>query len=181
MTMVVETDEKSLFTDEVLSGPVKVPGNAMYVVPQQEEFGSYEFMEDPTLGTIGSELVGTVKSLLHLQGRSILYFWKKKGGAVGGRPQRGKCLKPSGLFWQMTNEPDFIVWLASDHCAGMSKHEIEGTLFRQLCSAGIDQDGNRVILTPDVHEFRQVLERYGPLESTTKEFVKTARQLKLQL
>lgn len=172
--------KKVAFDDEPLSlnGPVKTPAAGEYPVPQDSDFGSADFLFENDLAAMGGDLINGKASLAHLKGFEIHYRWKRKGGEASGRKTFGKLTKPSGMLRDYSGA-DFIVWLAADHCQGMSKHEVEAALFAQLCYAGKDDEGNRTITPPDLHTHIAVIREYGLVNSELRAAAKAMKQLSL--
>jgi hypothetical protein len=161
-----------------LNGPVRTPGTTLYPVPREAEFGSSEFMEDDALQMLADILINQKHNLVHLKGMSLRYYWKRKGGTSGGSATLGKCLKPSGLVRHLS-DTDFIIWLAADNCAGLSKHEVEALLFHELCHAGRNEEGNRVLFPHDVQDFLAVIREYGTVTPELRAMRKAMKQLSL--
>lgn len=168
---------KSLDIDDdqlSFNGPVKTPATAQYAVPQDGDFGSGEFVAEAALTDMCADLIQHKNSLAHLKGMDVRVLWKRKGGV-----HAGKCSKATGLVRHLT-DADFFIWLAADNCQGMSKHEIEALLFEQLCAAGRDENGNRVIKQPDVVTYVEVIRQYGLVTPALKVMGKAVRQLSLE-
>lgn len=168
-----------------LNGPVKTPATSLYQVPQEIEFGSAEFLEElgkteGSLASLADHLIASKSHIGHLKFMDVRYYWKKKGGTSKGGKTLGKCIKPTGLLRQAL-DTDFVVWLAADNCQGMSKHEVEAVLFHELCHAGRDDEGNRVILGHDVEDFVAVIREYGLVSPELRAVGKAIKQLGFDL
>lgn len=160
-----------------LNGPIKTPATGLYPVPADTDFGSAEIMDDTDLTYLGYSLIQSKNSLGHLAGFDIHFRWTRKGGTKSGRPEYGKTSKPTGLIRYYSGGADFIVLLAADHCTGMTRYEVEATLFAQLCYAGKDDEGNRILTPPDLHLHSAVVSEYG----LSNPAVRAARQALKQL
>jgi len=163
-----------------LSGPAKTPGTALADVPADEDFGSYDFSAAGHLEALGAWLISTKATLAHLKGVDVQFHWKKKGGQSGGKPQVGKATKVSGYERFLTGS-DWRIWLAADHCRGMSKHELEAWLFETLCYCGRDDEGNRVLNPPDLVVHVEVIRQYGLVTPELRTAGKAMKQLGMDL
>jgi len=162
----------------VLNGPVKTPGTALFPVPIESEFGNAEYLEAPALRQTAAKLIGEHFNLAGLEllttDNGIRFFWRKHGTKTA----IGKCIKPSGLLFELS-EAAFIIWLAADKCAGWTKHKVEALLYHELCHAGRDEQGRTFLRQHDVQAFASEVRYYGLWAEDLREFGKAVRQLTL--
>jgi len=163
-----------------LSGPAKTPGTALADVPADEDFGTGDYCDSDDLTKLGMHLISTKGTLAHLKGQDVRFYWKKKGGQSGGKPQVCKVAKVSG-FERFLTDVDWRIWFAADHCRGMSKYELEAWLFEALCSCGRDDEGNRVLNPPDLVCHIEVIRQYGLVTPELRTAGKAMKQLGLNL
>jgi Putative phage metallopeptidase len=173
-TLTLEEDSVSL------SGPAKTPQTALAYVPDDEDFGTGDYCENNDLSARGFHLIATKNTLAHLKGQDVRFYWKKKGGQSSGKPNVAKAQKVSG-FERFLTDVDWRIWLAADHCRGMSKHELEAWLFEALCHCGRDDDGNRVINPPDLVVHIEVIRQYGLVTPELRTAGKAMKQLGMDL
>lgn len=89
--------------------PVHVPGEGEF---SEED----EFLMDPILDSLFSDVVMAYDALAHIEahGISVALRWKRKGGKSQGKAVFAKCQKPSGLLKHFAGV-DFVIWLAADN------------------------------------------------------------------
>lgn len=164
--------------EQVPLTPDRDPLDTIYKVPGDSDFGSYEWVKDGKLGVIGASLIQKYANIKHLECFDVEYYWRKRGGNVKRRKHYGDTQVTNGLFRQEL-EIDYVIWLAADHCQGMTKRQIMATLYEQLCRAGIDKDGNRCYLSPDVSTFTAVVKEFGPQTAEQRYVGRVFQQLPL--
>ena len=173
---VLELDEA-----DSIKGQVKLKGNDTFPVPGETSFGSWDYQQDPNLSLLRAQLVMRHEDLKHLENREVEIYWRKKATKSKGRVEIGGCILPNGLWRQVMDGVDFIVWLAADACKGMSKREVEAALYEQLLHAGVDKDGNRVYRGYDVSMFASVLKYYGAVTPEQRKVGHAFQQLPMIL
>lgn len=163
-----------------LAGPVKTPATGEYPVPADSDFGTQEFMYEKDLAELGDWLIKHKVALVHLNDVDVHYRWKRKGGESGDRENYFKTSKTSGLLRQYS-QADFVIWLAADNCRGMTKHEVEATLFAALCYATVDQNGKPQIAPPDLHTHIAVIREYGAVTPAIRAAQYAFKQIAMNL
>ena len=151
-------------------------------IPDDDAFGSQEFLPDKKLTAIGQWLVDEAPEVALAGPFTVHYLWKRKGGASKGAPVLGKCVKPSGAL-KFYAQADFIVWLAADHIflAEFDNTQIQAVVFHELKHIGQDDEGNATIEPHDAEVFTDELARYGPWKPDLRGLVETAQQLEMPL
>jgi len=157
-------------------------------VPKSTEFDSDGWADSTALYQRAQALIERhPDELEHLEGMSLSFLWKLKGGKSRGRPIYGQCVKAGGLLKHFATST-FLIWLAADHvlAARYGDREIEALLFRQLLAAGVaDVDentgrgGGATLVPPDVQAYAAELRVYGLWESTLKSAAQAFRQAPL--
>jgi hypothetical protein len=146
-------------------------------VPKSTEFDADGWADSTALYQRAQALIERhPDELEHLEGMTLSFLWKLKGGKSRGRPVYGQCVKTGGLLKHFATST-FAIWLAADHvlAAGYRDREIEALLFRQLLAAGVAEvdentgrGGGATLVPPDVQAYAAELRVYGLWESTLK-------------
>lgn len=148
------------FDAESAVGINKGKGTTVFATPIPTDFGSGEYVEAPDLQAMAVLLINQDAALSAAADWDIAYLWKKEGGKAGDQPRMADVIKPSGLLRYATQD-DFMVWLAADHCAKMTRNEIEQIVFRQLLRVGKTKDGDRTLRDYEFRGFIAELRKYG--------------------
>jgi hypothetical protein len=156
---------------------------ARFLPPRDEQFeeAGDDFLPAPDLERIGSALIaGHEARFGHLQSREVVFLWKRKGGAAGGKPTLGKCQRPTGLLKHFAGV-DFVIWAAADHCRAvqMAAYQVEGLLFHELLHAGEDNEGRAVIWPHDFTGFRAEVEEYGAWKPDLSDAARSFGQMRM--
>lgn len=130
-----------------------------------------EYIVSPSMENLGRWLIKNKRGLRHLDGPTIEYLWKAKGGKSGGKSVLGKCAKTPPLV-QAHKYSTFTIWLAHDHCKEflLTDLQLEALLYHELCHAVIEEVENEqtgdvsfkpTILAHDLEMFHSEVEEYG--------------------
>ena len=140
----------------------------LYPVPEDSEFEGLKsgFIDAPKLADIARRLIRACgEQFAHLNGVSIAYAWKRKGGVSKGRVKFGAIQKVSGVASFLAEERyQFLVWLGADNVREneFTERQVEALIFHELCHTVFDDEKDEVILVGHEFEgFRDELQRYG--------------------
>ena len=140
----------------------------LYPVPDDDEFEGFNsgFIDAPKIADIARRLIKACgDQFAHLNGVSIAYAWKRRGGASKGRVKFGEIQKVSGVASFLADEQyQFLVWLGADNVREneFTERQVEALVFHELCHTAFDDEKDEVILVGHEFEgFRDELQRYG--------------------
>lgn len=140
----------------------------LYPVPEDSEFEGYRsgFIEAPKLADIARRLIKACgERFAHLNGVSIAYAWKRKGGVSKGRSKFGAIQKVSGVASFLGDEQyQFLIWLGADNVREneFTERQVEALIYHELCHTVFDDERDEVVLVGHEFEgFRDELQRYG--------------------
>ncbi len=123
-------------------------------------------------------------------GHTIDCVWKRTGGMSQGKPTLGRTIKVGGYEGFRTGKT-FRVWMAADHCRGLTAMQFEASVYHQLMHMQEleveSRDGDDTKLVPamrghDIEMFRSEYQRYGAWNLDIARMRDTVeQQLKLDL
>jgi len=156
--------------------------------PSQASFGHDQYMLAPGLEALAERLIERHDCFEHLRDVDIVYLWRAKGGASGGKAVLGKCQKPGGLL-AFFAKYEFAIWLAADAAVAydLSARQIESALFHELKHCGYvvpsndDEPLRYVVVGHDVTAFNDEVREYGLWMDDLRMFGETIEQLALPL
>lgn len=161
-----------------------------FPVPTDERFAEAqdEFIPAPELEAIGRQLIERFENdFAHIYEANILYLWKQKGGASGGKATLGKCVRPTGLakHFAMKNDDglpvkvDFVVWAAADYARKyeLTTRQIQALIFHELMHTHWD-DGKLVIRTHEFEGFAREIEEFGMWNNSIKKIAEACETVK---
>lgn len=135
-------------------------------IPGKFEFHD-GFLEEPSLTDQGVRLIHKHDDLHWLDGFTVRFLWKEKGGQSSGQLRLGKCILTSGLA-RFFGACDYVIWIAADHVrrTEMSHEQIEALLYHELlhCEMVTDDDSDEVragVRGHDVETFYAEVAKYG--------------------
>ncbi len=196
-TYTVEAGVVTSFTPDAApdAAPAELPGMPLAPepinglrVPRSTEFTADGWADSTALWQRAQTLIERhPDELEHLEGMSLGFLWKLKGGKSRGRPIYGQCVKAGGLLKHFATST-FIIWLAADHvlAARYGDRQIEALLFRQLLAAGVAEvnedtgrGGGATLVPPDVQAYAAELRVYGLWQEQLKSAAQAFRQAPL--
>lgn len=123
-----------------------------------------EYVRDSELEEVVADLIEHYPNTRHLDGTSVLVYWKKSGRTRQGQPNFGGVSKPSP--WLEVDGPkgaEFVFTLAADHIADRqwTGFQLEAFLYRLLCSLQKNEDGEIKVAAPDFAGYLPEVEAYG--------------------
>lgn len=157
LCMKCVTDAASCFFN---AGHLKIGIPTEFEFYDKETGIQSEFLHAPELAQIGKKLLNNYLELSHLEDAEIIYLWKLKGGASGGKSTLGKCVLAKSLVG-FFSEADFIIWLGADNLQGVSPKTLEAVVYHELLHAGKNDDGKWFIVPHEFEGFSKEIERYG--------------------
>lgn len=133
--------------------------------------GKYAFINGFTatddLTTLGHNLIREHASLQWLDGFTVKFLWKEKGGQKGGLATLGKCVLLSGLARHF-GESDYVIWIAADHARAweLDDGQLEALLYHELlhCELITDENSDEVragVRGHDAEVFFDEIAKYG--------------------
>lgn len=162
--------------------------DARYPIPDEEAFFDgeterwHDFLDDAALSEIGAKIIR--EKLTHLDDGEFTcdFKWKRKGGTSKGHAMLGNCVKLAGAARHYANSTTALVYLASDHCYGFTRWQVEALIYHELLKVdreekfktekvigkdGVLREEERQLPTvyhltmPDVSFFYQEIKEYG--------------------
>ena len=152
-------DNRLCLSCSVIKNEFKVPRPADFFDDLGREI---DYILAPELARIGRNLIANYQEDFGIiADADIDYFWKRQGGASGGKNTLGKCKKVSGELKYYSNM-DFLVWLAADHCFSLKVFELTALVFHELKHAYRNQaNGKYEIKAHDLEVFNREIEIFG--------------------
>jgi hypothetical protein len=162
-------------------------GGVKVTPPLLVTFEGAEYKQAPDLEHLAEDLLDRCPELGHIQDMGVVYLWKEEGGRSKGRPVFGKTQKASGLLAYYSGSPDFIIWLAADHCLnrGYGPDKIEALLYHEMSHISLEVDEKTGVTKPvlvghDFEGFAAEIRRYGLWSTEAKMVGNAIRQLPLE-
>lgn len=151
--------------------------------PALVEFGGRDYMESSPLRELGDHVIGKWPELHWLEGYTIRYLWKAKGGEKSGRPVLGKCSVPSGLTRHFAL-CDWIVWLAADRVKASywTPEMTEALMYHELTHcilSGDEEEPTPAVRGHDLEVFLPEIDRYGLWAASLEEAARVFAQVPL--
>lgn len=138
-----------------------------------------DFLPADALSSLSETLQERHPQFAHVAQFKVLYLWKRAGGKSNGKPKLGQCQKPSGLLRHVSDDTDFVIWLAADHCATFTARQVEAALFHELSHIGTDEDDEAEVWPHDVEMFASEVQTYGLWKSDLEMAARALRQARL--
>lgn len=168
---------------------LKLAPDAAYPAPQAAQFKDedgeeVDFIAAPDLEEIGLRLIQDYEELQHLRELTVIFLWKKEGGAQHDRARLGQCQKAGGLVKYFAEAP-WVIWLAADHCEThqLTRQQVEAAMFHELLHAGEaeDKEGNKKakLIGHDAEMFCGEVKRYGAWKSDLRQAARAFEQGRL--
>ena len=137
-----------------------------------------------------TELGERVRNKCHktrIDGFQILYLFRDEPAKRKGKVLIGQAKMPNPLTQFLCEgafgmTPDFLIEIAEAPYKDLTPAQREALLDHELAHLGAKDDKDTsvpIIRAHDVEEFREVLERRGAWSPGLKDFIQTAKQLKL--
>lgn len=119
------------------------------------------------LTALGQRLIREHASLQWLDGFTVRFLWKEKGGQKGGMATLGKCVLLSGLA-RYFGEADYVIWVAADHARNweLDDGQLEALCYHELlhCELITDDNSDEVragVRGHDAEVFFEEIAKYG--------------------
>jgi hypothetical protein len=133
-------------------------------VPSAERFGGDDWLPADAIGEIADRLIQTEERFAHLRDRTLVYFWKKRGGTKDGTAILGTCLRITGPLKALAPGADFMIAMSADQWElngiAIGSHEAEAIVNHELRHAGI-REGKPVINPHTAVFFVEEIAEYG--------------------
>ncbi len=159
------------------------PAENEYTIPYESAFKGADFQSARGIAEIGDRFIETTEEFAHLRGIEVRYLWKRRGGLKGGAPRLGALQKPGGLTAYALGHPQFILWLAADHCreAKLTNEQMDALIFDLLCRGVADPDDHSAfrVAGPDYEGNVLTLDKFGFWHPDLRELGAHIKQLNL--
>jgi hypothetical protein len=133
-------------------------------VPSAERFDNGDWLPADAIGEIADRLIQTEDRFAHLRDRTLVYFWKKKGGTKDGMAILGMCRAVTGPLKALAPGADFMIAMSADqwelHGIAIASHQAEAIVNHELRHAGI-RKGKPVINPHTAVFFVEEIAEYG--------------------
>lgn len=155
--------------------------SAVVAIPSDAEFGSADFLPSVALSTIAEQIIReNPQRFGQLSGFEILVGWKRRGGSNKGKLRLGTCSRPRGVLTGFT-AAHFLITISADHAReyGINGQQLEAVIAHELMHAGVNEQGDPILLPHDVEAFADEIRLYGLIREDLRQIAPIFAQARL--